>query len=56
VRGVIRVHRDANLLEIIQTLRAASAFARSLYGRQQQRDQNSDDRNHDQQLDERKTM
>jgi hypothetical protein len=51
--GIFEVeHSDANLLEIVGALRAASAFARGLNGRQQQCYQDTDNRNHDQQLDE----
>jgi len=46
---------DADLLEIVATLRAARGFAGGLHGRQQERDQNRDDRNHNQQFDQSET-
>jgi hypothetical protein len=42
---------QADLLEIIRALRSPGSLARRLNGRQQERDQDADDRNHDQQLD-----
>jgi hypothetical protein len=54
--GVVMVlPGQADLLELIRALSASSRFARRLNGRQQQRDQNADDRNHDQQLDQSET-
>jgi hypothetical protein len=43
------------LFEIVSTLHSPSGLAGSLYGRQQQCNQNSDDGNDDQQLDKRET-
>ena len=48
------MHGQADLLEIVQALRAAGALAGGLNRRQQQRHQHADDRDHDQQLDQRK--
>ena len=44
-----------NLLEIVFTLASPSRFASLLHGGQQQRNQNRDDRDHDQQFDQRET-
>jgi hypothetical protein len=46
---------DADLLEIVATLRATRGFAGGLHGRQQERDQNRDNRNHNQQFDQSET-
>ena len=53
--GVV-VKSEAELLEIVLALHAASRFARCLHGGQQQRNKHADDGNDDEQLDERKTM
>jgi len=47
------VHCDANLLEIVHALRAIGRFARFLHGGHQERNENGNDRDHDQQFDER---
>ena len=52
-RIVIGQQRDADLPQVIRALAAPGTLARSLNGRQQQRDQQADDGDHDQQLDER---
>ena len=44
-----------HLLQIVGADRPPGRLAGGLHGRQQQRDQNADDRNHDQQLDQRET-
>ena len=46
---------DADLLEVVDALRAPGSLAGGLDCRQQQRHKDPDDRDHDQQLDERKT-
>jgi hypothetical protein len=50
------VQSDTELLEIINALSAAGRFACCLNCRQQQSDEDADDRNHNQQLDKRKTV
>ena len=50
------VQGDAELLQVVDALRAAGRLARRLHGRQQQGDQDGDDRDHHQQLDQRETM
>ena len=50
---VVGLHRQADLLEIVFALRAASGLASLLNGRQEQGNQDGDDRDHHQQLDER---
>ena len=47
--------RDAKLVQIVLALGAAGGFASRLHGRQQQRDKNTDDCDHYQQLDKGKT-
>jgi hypothetical protein len=49
---VITDERDANLLQIVEALRLAGAFARGMNRRQQNRDQQSDNRDNDQHLDQ----
>src|SRR5688572_20082382 len=49
------LHRDPELPEIVRAARSPSRLARRLDRRQQQRNQRADDRNHHQQLDQRKT-
>jgi hypothetical protein len=51
---VIVVQADAQLAEIIDALTSPRRFSRRLNRRQQQGDQDTDNRNHDQQLDQRK--
>ena len=51
---VMRQGRDADLLEVVGALHPPGGFPRGLHGRQQQRDQDPDDRDHDQQFHERK--
>jgi hypothetical protein len=48
------VRRHNNLMKVADATRASRGVARRADGRQQQSDQNSNDRNHDQQLDQRK--
>jgi hypothetical protein len=48
------VLREPDLLEIVAALRASSGLAGCLHSRQQKRNQNCDDRDHDQQLDQSK--
>jgi hypothetical protein len=49
------VERQAELLHVVTALGAPGCFASRLHGRQQERDQNCDDGDHDQQLDQRET-
>jgi hypothetical protein len=49
------VHCQAELLEVVGALEAASRFPRRLNGRQQETDQHRDDRDHDQKLDQRES-
>jgi hypothetical protein len=56
VRVVKLVQGQADLLEIVLALRAATRLPRSLHRRQQERDENANDRDHHQQLHERKPM
>jgi len=51
----IIVDCQAQLLHVVGALGASGCFSRRLHGRQQQRDQNRDDGDHDQQLDQRET-
>jgi hypothetical protein len=55
MRRLVRKEPDADLLQIIDALAAASRFARGLHGRQKQRNQNTDDRNDDQELNQCET-
>jgi hypothetical protein len=48
------VQRQANLLAVIQALRAIGSFSDLLHSRQQQRNQHSDDGGHHQELDQGK--
>jgi hypothetical protein len=50
------VDREADLLHVVLALRPPGGFARLLDGRQEQRDQDRNDRDHDQQLDECKPV
>ena len=52
VRRVVVVQGEPDLFEIVGALNPPRRLARSLDGRQEQRDQDRDDRDHDQQLDE----
>jgi hypothetical protein len=49
------MNRQADLLEVVLALRSPRRLARGLDRRQQERDQYPDNRDHNQQLDERKT-
>ena len=53
---VIIVHRDHHLPHIVDALNAARRLARRLHCRKQERYQDADDGDHDQELDERKTV
>src|SRR5262245_10783868 len=53
--GFVVVHRQAQLLEIVATLRASGRFARLLHSRKEQRHQDRNNGNDDEQLDESKT-
>ncbi len=52
MRGMITVHRNADLLEIVAALHATSGLAGRLHGRQKERHQDADDGNDDQKFDE----
>jgi hypothetical protein len=41
--------------EVVQALRTAGGFPSGLYGREEQPDEDTDDRDHDEQFDERET-
>ena len=49
----VHLAREGQLLEVVRALHAASGFARGLNRRQKQADQNTDNRDHDEELDER---
>jgi hypothetical protein len=49
------VNRQASLFQVVDALRPPCALPRGLHSRQEQRDQDADNRDHDQQLDERKS-
>ncbi len=51
---VVVVHRQGDLLDIVDALGAAGRLAGRLHGRQQQGDQQGDDRDHHQQFDQGK--
>ena len=54
--GALEVERgQAELLEVVHALRAAGRLACRLHGGQEQRDQDRDDRDHDQQFDQCET-
>jgi hypothetical protein len=53
---VIVMDGQAKLLQIVLALHSSGRLSRRLYGRQQQRYENSNDRNDDQQLDQTKSM
>ena len=46
----MKLKAQADLLQVVAALNPAGRFARRLHRRQQQSDQNSDDRDHDQEL------
>ena len=54
-RLVVVHQRQAKLLHVVLALAASGGFPGLLYGREQQRDEDGDDRNHHQQLDQRKS-
>jgi len=55
--GIVKVvHPDPLLLQVVHTLRPPRRLAGRLDGGQQQRNQDADDRDHDQQLDQRETV
>ncbi len=56
MHGVIIVHRQANLLEVVGALHAPRGFAGRLHSRQQERDEYADDGDHDQKFNERKRL
>ena len=51
---VIVVHSERQLFEVVRALHSSRGFARRLYGRQKEPDENADNRDNDEQLDERK--
>jgi len=55
MRLMIIVQSNPQLAQIVDALAASSRLASCLNCRQEQGDENADDRNHDQQLDQRKT-
>src|SRR5262245_2598004 len=55
VNVVVVVNRESQLLEVVLTLDSSCRLASCLDGRQEQRNQNTDDRNDDQQLDQRES-
>ena len=52
---MIQVHRQGDLLGVVRALHASGRLAGRLHRRQAERDQNADDRDHDQELNEGKT-
>jgi hypothetical protein len=50
------VHGQGELAEVVATFNPPGSLAGGLNGRQEQRDQHADDRDHDQQLHEGKTV
>jgi hypothetical protein len=56
MRVLVVMEREANLPKMAFALVPSSRFARRLHCGQQQRDQDADDRDHDQQLNQRETM
>src|SRR6185312_9997684 len=54
-RGMVVVHRQADLLEVGGTLRSPRRLASGLHGGQQECDQHRDDGDHDQELDQRES-
>jgi len=55
VRGEVVVHGQPQLLEVVRALGSPGRFARRLHGGQEQRDQDGNDRDHDQQFDQSKS-
>ena len=55
MRVMVVVQSQTNLLQIVLALRPASRLTSLLNSRQQQRHQNGNDRDHHQQLNQRKT-
>src|SRR5262249_43666768 len=55
MRIVMGLPGQADLLQVVHALRAAGCFTRSLHGWQQQRDEDANDRNHDEQFDQCKS-
>ncbi len=55
VSRVVIVRGQAELLDVVDALRASCRFAGRLHGGQQQGDQHANDRNHDQKFDQRET-
>ncbi len=53
--GMIILHRQADLAEVIPTSGSSCGFACGLDGRKQEGHKDPDDRDHDQQFDKRKT-
>jgi hypothetical protein len=53
---MVVVESDTDLTHAVSTVSAACRFANLLHGWQQHANQNADDRNHDQQLDQGKTL
>ena len=56
MRSFVIVQRQTKLLKVVLAARAAGGFAGRLHGRQQQRDKNADDGDHNEQLNKRETM
>ena len=52
MRRLVVLERHADLDEVVEALRPPRGLAGRLHGREQQRDQHGDDRDHDQQLDQ----
>jgi hypothetical protein len=50
------MHRDADLPQVIAALAASRGFAGRLHGGQQEPDEPTDDRDHDEQFDKRETI
>jgi hypothetical protein len=53
---MVVVQGQPQLLEVVRTLRPAGRLARGLYGRQEQRNKDANNGDHDQQLDKRKRL
>jgi hypothetical protein len=53
---MVSVHGQCELFEIVAALHASRGFASGLHRRKQQGDQDANDRNHDQELDQGKTV
>ena len=54
MRVMVVVQRQAELLEVVRTLRPPGRLAGLLYGRHEERREHRDDGDHHQQLDQRK--